>query len=319
VTLTFAPGETTKDVKVPIVADNASEPDETFQVALSSEADAGVTRREATGTIRNDDDVPGISVGDVRVVEGTGSTVDADFTVSLSRAGGSTTSVHVTTADGSAIAGSDYGAVDTTVTFAPGQTAKTVSVPVTGDAVDEPDETFTARLSDPVSGVIVRGEATATIVDDDQPAPSAPQEQQPQEQQPQEQQPQSQPQEQQPQPQPQRDDVAPRLTLRVLSRTVSRATLLRKGLKLDITPNEPVSLDVQLLGRPRFLRGARSGDIVLARTKVALGSGKRTVKLGVLRKLRRQFTRHPAQLRVSVLATDAAGNRTLAMTMVTVR
>ena len=68
---------------------------------------------------------------------------------------------------------------------------------------------------------------------------------------------------------------------------MTRAALLRKGLKLDITANEPVSLDVQLLGRPRFLRGARSGDVVLTHTKLALGNGKRTVKLKVLRTLRR--------------------------------
>jgi hypothetical protein len=105
----------------------------------------------------------------------------------------------------------------------------------------------------------------------------------------------------------------------VLPKTVSRAALLQKGLKLDITPNETVSLDVQLIARPRFLRGARSGDVVLARIKLALGSGKRTVKLKMLRKLRRQFTRHPAQLQVSVLATDAAGNRTRVTKPVAVR
>ena len=58
------------------------------------------------------------------------------------------------------------------MTFAPGETAKTVSVPITGDALDEPDETFTARLSDPVDGVITRGEGTATIVDDDRRRPA---------------------------------------------------------------------------------------------------------------------------------------------------
>jgi hypothetical protein len=116
-----------------------------------------------------------------------------------------------------------------------------------------------------------------------------------------------------------RDDLAPRLTLGLLPRTVTRAALLRKGLKLDITANEAVSLDVQLLGRPRFLRGARSGDVVLTHTKLALGSGKRTLKLKVLRTLRRHFTRHPAQVRVSVLATDAAGNRTRVMKLLTVR
>lgn len=305
VTLTFAPGETSKDVTVPIVADYASEADETFQVALGSEANASVARREATGTVRNDDDVPGISVGDVRVVEATGSAVNADFTVSLSRASGSTTSVHLTTADGSATAGSDYSAVDTTVTFAPGQTAQTVPVPVTGDAVHEPDETFTARLSQPVSGVVARGEATATIVDDDQPAPSAPQEPQPQPQ-------------PEPQPQPQRDNVAPRLTLG-LPRKVSRAALLRKGLKVGVTPNEPVTLDVQLLAPRRFLHGARSADVLLGQAKLALASGKRTVKLKVLPKLRRRLTRHPAQLRVRVLATDGTGNQTRVTKAVTVR
>jgi len=58
---------------------------------------------------------------------------------------------------------------------------------------------------------------------------------------------------------------------------------------------------------------------VLARTKLASGNGKRTVKLKLLRAVRRHFTRHPAQLRVSVLATDAAGNDTRVTKTLTVR
>jgi hypothetical protein len=78
-------------------------------------------------------------------------------------------SVHYATADGSALAGQDYTAKSGTLSFARGESAKTVSVPVTDDSASEGDETFVLRLSD-VSGAASSGNdlsGTATIADDD--------------------------------------------------------------------------------------------------------------------------------------------------------
>ena len=72
-----------------------------------------------------------------------------DFAVTLNRAAAEQVSVDYATADGTATAGSDYTAVSGTLTFAPGETAKTVSVAILDDAVDEGKETFKLKLSNP--------------------------------------------------------------------------------------------------------------------------------------------------------------------------
>jgi hypothetical protein len=54
-TLSFSPGETTKQIRVKVNGDTTVEPDETFTVELSNPAKATIARATATGTIRNDD------------------------------------------------------------------------------------------------------------------------------------------------------------------------------------------------------------------------------------------------------------------------
>src|SRR5205823_13043755 len=71
------------------------------------------------------------------------------------------------TADGTAMAGSDYQATSGTLTFMPGETQKTVTVSVIGDTANEPDETFFVRLSSPSNASIADGEGVGTILNDD--------------------------------------------------------------------------------------------------------------------------------------------------------
>ena len=112
--------------------------------------------------------VPGpaaVSVADARVDEAADAVLD--FAVTLSRATSGTVAVAYATADGSATAGSDYTATAGTLTFAPGETAKTVTVPVLDDAHDEGEETLTLRLTAATGAVIADGEATGTIKNTD--------------------------------------------------------------------------------------------------------------------------------------------------------
>jgi hypothetical protein len=90
--------------------------------------------------------------------------------VGLSGAAAGTVTVDYATADGTAAAGSDYGANANTLSFAPGDTVETISIPITNDADDEPDESFSLSLSNP-SGASLGAQAstTVTIVDDDPP------------------------------------------------------------------------------------------------------------------------------------------------------
>ena len=106
-----------------------------------------------------------LSVADARANEGAGASVA--FEVSLSRAAAATVTVDYATADGTAEAGADYTASSGTLTFAAGEAAKTVNVPVLDDAVDEGEETFTLRLSNAQGGWITDGEAVGTITNDD--------------------------------------------------------------------------------------------------------------------------------------------------------
>lgn len=93
-------------------------------------------------------------------------------TVTLTRNAGTdgAISVSVSSGGGSAAAGTDYVAVQQTVSWAAGDgAAKTVTVTLTNDTVDEPDETFTLALANPSGGATLGTQATATvtIVDDD--------------------------------------------------------------------------------------------------------------------------------------------------------
>ena len=102
----------------------------------------------------------GLSVADAEVQEGPGAALA--FAVSLSRASSSSVTVDYATVDGSATAGSDYTATSGTLTFAAGETAKMVTVPVLDDSIDEGSETLTFTLSNPSGGNVWLTDATAT-------------------------------------------------------------------------------------------------------------------------------------------------------------
>ena len=105
---------------------------------------------------------PGLSVADARVREAEGAALS--FRVTLDAAQASTVSVRYATADGTAVAGADYETAFGMVRFAPGETAKTLSVGVLNDAHDEGSETLTLALSRPFGAELADGTATGTIV-----------------------------------------------------------------------------------------------------------------------------------------------------------
>jgi Calx-beta domain/FG-GAP-like repeat len=109
---------------------------------------------------------PPISISDVTVTEGNSGAQPATFTVRLSRASDAPVTVTFATADGTATAGSDYQATSGTLTFAPGETEKTITVPVNGDRLGEANEQFSLLLASPGSNQVV-AMASATIVDDE--------------------------------------------------------------------------------------------------------------------------------------------------------
>ena len=166
-TLTFAAGETSKTITVPVSGDLLDEFDETFTVNLSGASFATISDGVGEGTITDDDALPQLAVDDVTVTEGDSGSLDANFTVSLTPVSGRTVTVQYATANGSATAPADYTAASGSLTFTAGQTTKTVSVPVHGDLLDEIDEVFNLNLSVPSNATIADGAGVGTITDDD--------------------------------------------------------------------------------------------------------------------------------------------------------
>ena len=175
-TLAFAPGETSKVITVPVKGDTTVEGDETFYVNLVSATGATIDDNQAVGTITNDDVapvLPGMSISDVTISEGNSGTSAARFTVSLSAASSSAATVVYNTSGGTASAGSDYTGTSGTLTFAPGETSKVITVSVAGDTSVENDETFYVNLVSATGATIDDNQAVGTIANDDvAPAPS---------------------------------------------------------------------------------------------------------------------------------------------------
>jgi hypothetical protein len=122
--------------------------------------------------------LPTLSIGDTSVVEGDAGTTPATFSVVLSPASDEQVTVTYATADGTAMAGSDYVAVSGTLTFSPGATTQSLDVAVVGDTLDEsgvgaPSETFYVNLLSGTNAAIADGQGVGTILNDDS-APGAP-------------------------------------------------------------------------------------------------------------------------------------------------
>jgi len=109
-----------------------------------------------------------LALNDVSVTEGNTGTTNAEFTVTLSAPSSQTVTVTYATADGTATAGADYQALSaTTLTFAPGEISKSVTVTVLGDTLTEGNETFTLNLTSPVNAVLADAQGVGIIVDDE--------------------------------------------------------------------------------------------------------------------------------------------------------
>jgi large repetitive protein len=90
------------------------------------------------------------------------------FTIRLSAAYDQAVTVNYATANDSATAGTDYTAKSGSVTFAPGETIKTITVVVKGDKQKEPNETFFVNLFGASSNALIGvGQGIGTILDDD--------------------------------------------------------------------------------------------------------------------------------------------------------
>jgi hypothetical protein len=166
-TITFAPGETSRTVVVLVNGDRLGEPHETFFVNLSNSTNALITDEWGVGTVL--DDEPRISISDVTRAEGgKGQTTLFVFTVTLSAAYDQPVTMSYRTVNGTANAGEDYTAKSGTITFAPGETTKTITIEIKADSKKEANETFYLDLfGNSLNSLITKNRGLGTIQNDD--------------------------------------------------------------------------------------------------------------------------------------------------------
>src|SRR5580765_7355229 len=168
-TLTFAPGEVSKVVTVNLINDSLAEGREYFDLKLSSPVGATLlTQPTGRASIGANDATavasPLITVADAVADE---SSTFLEFVVSLSAPSTQAVSVSYNNSNLTAANGSDYVALASTLTFAPGETTKVVKIPVLDTAGVEPTEVMTLNLFSAVNATIARGFAVGTLFDND--------------------------------------------------------------------------------------------------------------------------------------------------------
>jgi hypothetical protein len=164
--VSFSPGQTTQTVSVNVIGDPTYDSPETFYLNLMPFTASGGSAPYVVGTCTINSALaqPGLSISNATVTDGTSGTTPMTFTVSLTAASSDPVTVNYATADGTAVAGTDYQAAGGTLTFAPGQTSQTVTVNAIGNPLYAPTRTFTVNLSSPTGAGIAQGQGTGTIV-----------------------------------------------------------------------------------------------------------------------------------------------------------
>lgn len=160
--LTFAGGETTKTITIPILEDILVEGNENFTIALTSPSAAILgSQSSATITILDNDSAPAtiqFGAASYAVTE-----LRKSVSVVVTRSSGvGTAQVSFATVNGTALAGSDYTARSGTLTFNPGVTSLNIAIPIINDRKTESPETFSVELSNPNSAVL--GSRSTVIV-----------------------------------------------------------------------------------------------------------------------------------------------------------
>ena len=150
-TLRFGSSEGSKSVQVRVLDDETIESTETLLLELFEPVGAEIDDATGTGTIRDDEVGALISISDARMLEG--SVDQATLQVLLEPALDVPVTVNYATADGTAVAGSDYSAATSQVTFDPDDTEKLILIDIIDDDEGEDVETFTVTLEAPEGGL----------------------------------------------------------------------------------------------------------------------------------------------------------------------
>ncbi len=159
------PSTTAKDVRTAILASSRPTGSLSGKTATGGRLDVAAALSASPPV--------GLTVTGSSVIEGNSDTTPLAFTISLSAPAATIVTVSYATAGGTATAGSDFATQSGLISFAPGETSKSISVDVYGDTVYEANETFSIVLSNASSNAAIKtASASGTITNDDaQPAP----------------------------------------------------------------------------------------------------------------------------------------------------
>lgn len=169
-TLSWTNGDiANKTFTVNITNDTLDESNETFTVSLSNPTGGATLGSPSNAIVTiNDEDNPPTVQFQTGSSNGNESVSPAQFTVNLSTVSGQTVTVNYVTANGTAVAGSDYTSTSSTLTFNAGETSKMISVPIIDDTTPEGSEYFMVTLSSPVNATLgTTTTHTYTINDND--------------------------------------------------------------------------------------------------------------------------------------------------------
>jgi hypothetical protein len=172
-TVTFAAGESTKNINLPLIDNSVFDGDRSYLIAYtlpdSNGPSINLVNPYTALTVRDDEGTPSVSFqqASYNVGESAGNAV-----VNIARTGSLLVPVTLTYAtQGSTATGSnsglqlaDYQDVSGSVTFAAGESLKSISVPIINDAIVEQSESFTIRVS---LGNRELDRTTVNIIDDD--------------------------------------------------------------------------------------------------------------------------------------------------------
>ena len=172
--VSFAPGETSKLVSIRVIGDTLPETDERFNVVLSNATGAVIAAPSAFGVIRNDDVLPTLAIAATAADKSEGNSGMTFLTFTVTRSGGlavaSSVRWAVVPSGNNPVAPIDFTArafPAGRVSFAAGESAKTISVAVAGDLVFETDDTLTVILDNAIGAAITTASAEGVIRNDD--------------------------------------------------------------------------------------------------------------------------------------------------------
>jgi len=161
---TIPAGQSSITIDVPFVAEPDYTPSLNFTFAISNVTNvSGSTSASTTATVNSQASEPTLSIANFSSAVSSSSTTTFPFTVTLSAPSSVATTVNYATADGTALAGTDYVAASNTLTIPAGQTTGTIDVTVDAETITT-DKTFTVTLSSPTNATINTATATGTLL-----------------------------------------------------------------------------------------------------------------------------------------------------------